>query len=257
MTLSWESSLSVKGKTAVVTGSSRGVGRAVAVALARAGAAVAINYVTDENAADEAMAEIKGSGGLCLAVRADVSSEEGAAELVKKAEETLGPVDILVNNAHGNILRVPLHETSWEEHERQIRSVVGGAYMLSRLVAGGMAERGWGRIVNVGNNMVTQPVPGYSAYTTAMAAMLGLTRNMAAELGGHNVTVNMVSPGFVVTGQMPNTTEAVREGIAASTPLGRLAVPDDVAGVVLFFCSEMSRFLTGADISVDGGKVMG
>jgi len=256
MIRSWESCLNIKGKTALVTGSSRGMGRAIAVALAHAGADVCVNYVHNGRAAEETLAEIKESGARGIAVQADVSREDEAARLVEQTEELLGPVDILVNHAHGSIERAPFLESTWEEHRRQIDWVVGSAYILSRLVACGMAERGWGRIVNIGNNMVTDPVPGYSAYTTAMAGMLGLTRNLAAELGPGNVTVNMVSPGFVATEDMPNTTESVRETIKKDTPLGRLAVPEDIAGAVIFFCSEISRFVTGADISVDGGKVM-
>jgi 3-oxoacyl-[acyl-carrier protein] reductase len=256
MIRSWESCLNIKGKTALVTGSSRGMGRAIAVALAHAGADVCVNYVNNERAAEDALAEIKESSGRGIAVRADVSNEDDAKMLVERTEELLGPIDILVNHAHGSINRMPFLESTWDEHERQIGWVVKSAYVLSRLVAGGMMERGWGRIVNIGNNMVAEPVPGYSAYSVAMAGMLGLTRNLAAEIGGSNVTVNMVSPGFVMTDDMPNTTESVREAIRRDTPLGRLAVPEDIAGAVIFFCSELSRFMTGADISVDGGKVM-
>ena len=168
----------------------------------------------------------------------------------------LGPVGILVNNAHGKIIRAKLPDAGWVTHSLHMDAILKGAYNLSRLVLGGMEERGWGRIVNMGNNMVLQPIQGYSALTSAMAALLGFTRNLAAEAGPRGVTVNMVSQGFVLTEETPHTTEAVRKAISDATPMGRLAGPEDVAGAVLFFCSELGRFVTGANLSVDGGKVM-
>ncbi len=249
--------LGISGKTAVISGSSRGVGRAVAIALARAGVNVAVNYVDNRDAAEEVAAAAKGLGASAIAVRADVTKEEEARVLVKNAREALGPVDILVNCAHGGISRTFIDESGWDEHISHLEGVLKGALNLTRSVIGPMKERSWGRIVSVGNNMVTQPVRGYSAYSSAMAALIGFTRNLAAEAGPWGVTANLVSAGFVTTPNAPNTTEEVRRAIAAATPLGRLAMPEDVAAAVLFFCSELGRFVTGANLSVDGGKVMG
>jgi len=248
--------LGLEGKTALVSGSSRGVGRAVAFALARAGAKVAVNYVRNEAEADKVVGDIKALGADAVAIRADVTVEADAVRLVRETEGKLGPVDILVNNVHGNIQRAAFLESTWEAHQAQMDGILKGAYFLTADVLPGMKARGWGRVVNIGNNMVVEPVPGYSAYTSSMAALLGFTRNLAAEAGPWGVTVNMVSPGFVLTEQVPHTTEAARNAIAGHTPLGRLATPDDIAGAVLFFCSELGRFVTGADLSVDGGKVM-
>lgn len=245
------------GRTAIVSGSGRGVGRAVAAALAGAGVNVAINYLREETGANAALAELRALGVQAVAIRADVSDEHDVVRLVREAEDALGPVDILVNNAHGRIGRTRFVESNWAEHQAHIDGILKPAYLLTRAVMDGMMERGWGRVVNMGNNMLAQPITGYSAYGSAMAAMLGFTRNLAREAGPWGVTVNMVSPGFVLTPTTPNTTEKVRAAIAAATPLGRLAEPEDVAGVVLFFCSELGRFVTGANISVDGGKVMG
>ena len=119
--------------------------------------------------------------------------------LVSEAQAHLGPVDILVNNAHGQILRAKLPGAGWEQHQAHIEHILKGAFNLSRLVIDGMKGRGWGRVVNMGNNMVLQPVPGYSALTSAMAALMGFTRNLSAEAGPAGVPVNMVSPGFVLT----------------------------------------------------------
>lgn len=249
--------IGIKGKTALVSGSTRGVGLAVAEALAHAGARVALNYHSDSEMAGAALGRLRAAGAQAMAVRADVSREEDARRLVEEAVSAFGPVDILVNNAHGRILRERFEQTGWAHHQAHIDGVVKGAYHLSHAVLPDMKGRGWGRIVNVGNNMLSQPITGYSGLTTAMGALKGFTRNLAAEAGQYGVTVNMVSPGFVLTGEAPHTNESVLAAIRSATPLGRLAVPEDIAGAVLFFCSEMGRFVTGADLSVDGGKVMG
>lgn len=249
--------LGLEGRTAIISGSTRGVGLAVAEALARAGANIAINYLHNEQKAQSALDRLNSLGGSAIAVKADVSLEEGALKLVSEASAAFGDIDILVNNAHGNIIRSPFEASGWDEHQSHLEGVLKSAYFLSRAALSGMKERGNGRIVNIGNNMVMQPIRGYSAYTSSMAALLGFTRNLAAEAGPWGVTVNMVSPGFVMTEEAPNTTGEVRAAIAESTPLRRLAVPEDIAGAVLFFCSGLSRFVTGANLSVDGGKVMG
>jgi len=249
--------LGLEGKVALVSGSSRGVGRAVAVALARAGASVAVNYVHNDGRAASTLAEVLSFGGRAVMVRADVTDGVEAARLVQETVAQLGEVDILVNCAHGHIDRRPFPETTWDHHQQSLDGVLRGAFNLCHEVVGGMRRRGWGRVVNVGNNMVAQPVRGYSAYTSAMAAMIGFTRNLAAEAGPDGVTVNMVSPGFVMTENTPHVNELVLKAIVDTTPLRRLATPEDVAAAVVFFCSELGRFVTGADLSVDGGKVMG
>lgn len=249
--------LGIGGRTAVVSGSSRGVGRAVALALAGAGVNVAVNYLANSRAAEEVAAIARSLGARAITVRADVTRDDEARGLVKGAEEGLGPVDILVNCAHGRIARTYLEESGWDEHMGHLEGILKGALNLTRAAIGPMRERGWGRVVSVGNNMVMQPVRGYSAYSSAMAALMGFTRNLAAEAGPWGITANLVSAGFVSTPNAPHTTEKVRRAIADSTPLGRLAEPEDVAGAVLFFCSELGRFVTGANLSVDGGKVMG
>ena len=250
-------SLSLAGKNAVISGSSRGVGFAIASALAAAGANVAINYLSNEERGVTALAALREINPSAISVKADVSAEEGAHALVSEAENAFGGVDILVNNAHGRIVRNMFPRSAWKEHQDHIDSILRPAFYLSRRVTDGMKSRGWGRIVNIGNNMLLQPIKGYSALTSAMGSLFGFTRNLAAEAGPWGITVNMVSPGFVLTEEAPYTNESVLQAIRESTPLGRLAQPQDVAGAAVFFCSDLGRFVTGANISVDGGRVMG
>jgi 3-oxoacyl-[acyl-carrier protein] reductase len=249
-------SLGIEGKTAVVSGSTRGAGLAIGLALAGAGARVVLNYLSDEQKARDALLKFQDIGAQAVAVRADVVKVDEAGKLVREAEAAFGGIDILVNNAHGRIVRSAFPKTTWEDHQAQMEGILKGAYNLTHAVIDGMRSRGFGRVVNMGNNMLLQPIKGYSAYTSSMAALLGFTRNLAAEAGPWGITVNMVSPGFVATEESPNTTDSVRAAIAESTPLKRLATPEDVAGAVLFFCSDLGRFVTGANLSVDGGKVM-
>jgi 3-oxoacyl-[acyl-carrier protein] reductase len=250
-------SLSLAGKNAVISGSSRGVGFAIASALAAAGANVTINYFSNEERGVTALAALREINPSAISVKADVSAGEGADTLISEAENAFGGVDILVNNAHGRIIRNMFPISAWEEHQDHIDNILRPAYYLSRRVIDGMKSRGWGRIVNIGNNMLLQPIKGYSALTSAMGSLLGFTRNLAAEAGPWGITVNMVSPGFVLTEEAPHTNESVLQAIKESTPLGRLAQPQDIAGAALFFCSDLGRFVTGANISVDGGRVMG
>lgn len=248
--------LGISGRTAVISGSTRGVGLAAAGLLGLAGANVVLNYVRNDAVAAAELERLKGLGISAIAVKADVSDEEAAGRLIEAAVSEFGRVDILVNNAHGNITRVPLVSSTWQEHSAQLDGILRSAYNLSRAVLPGMQERRWGRIVNVGNNMVLQPIRGYSALTSAMASLTGFTRNLAAEYGPRGVTVNLVAPGFVVTDNMPHVNENVLKAITDTTPLRRLATPEDVAGAILFFCSDLSRFVTGTELSVDGGKIM-
>ncbi|HEY3347198.1 MAG TPA: SDR family oxidoreductase [Nitrospirota bacterium] len=248
--------LGLSGKTAVISGSTRGVGFAAAQALASAGANVVLNYIRNEGRALTALNTLTAAGASAILVKADVSDASGAVELISRAEAEFGQVDIIVNNAHGKIIRTPFVQSDWQTHQDHIDGILKAAFQLTHAAIGGMKDRGWGRVVNIGNDMIIDPVTGYSAYCSAMASLIGFTRNLAAEAGPWGVTVNLVSPGFVMTEEAPNTTEAVRSAITDAAPLKRLATPEDIAGAVVFFCSELGRFVTGASLPVNGGKAM-
>jgi 3-oxoacyl-[acyl-carrier protein] reductase len=249
------------GRVALVTGASRGVGAGIARSLAGEGAAVVVNYRKNEERAQEVARAIKDRGGEALPYRADITDEDAVKEMVGAATDVFGPVDVLVNNALPDyrfdpVARKDLGKIRWEDYLHQLGAVRGALY-CAQAVAPGMAEKGGGRIVSILSNLINNPVVPYHDYTTAKSAFLGFSRNLAAELGPHGITVNMVAGGLVdETDASAPTTQEVREIVAGSTPLGRLATPADVAGAVLMFVSPWAGFVTGQYITCDGGLVM-
>jgi len=249
------------GKVALVTGGSRGVGAAIARSLAGEGAAVVVNYFKSQEKAEELAGSITDGGGSALPYRADVTDAEAVGGMVRAAAETLGPVDILVNNALPDYrfdpaARKDLSAIRWEDYLHQLGALRGALY-CSQAVVGGMIDRGGGRIVSILSNLINNPVVAYHDYTTAKSAFLGFSRNLAAELGPHNITVNMIAGGLVEeTDASAPTTEEVRRLVAGSTPLGRLGTPEDLGRAVLMFASPWADFVTGQYITCDGGLVM-
>ena len=237
---------SLEGKRALVTGASRGIGKAIALELARSGAQVVVGYRTG---ADEAEAVAKETGG--RAVQADISQPEDAARLVEEA----GELDILVNNAgltrDGLIARMP--EEDWRT---VIDTNLGGVFHTCRAVARGMMRRRSGSIVNLSSVVGLHGNPGQTNYAASKAGIIGLTKALARELGSRGVRVNVVAPGYISTGLTEVLSEEVRGALLANTPLGRLGEPEDVAGAVRFLCSDEASFITGAVLLVDGGLGM-
>ena len=249
------------GKVALVTGASRGVGAAIANVLADEGAAVVVNYLKSERLAEEVAGGIRGRGGRAVAHQADVTSEGAVKEMVEAAAGQLGPVDVLVNNALPDYRfdpagRKDFGSVRWDDFLQQLGGL-RGALHCSQAVVPGMAERGGGKIVSILSNLINNPVVPYHDYTTAKSAFLGFSRNLAAELGPHNITVNMVAGGLIdETDASAPTTGEVRHLVAGSTPLRRLGTPEDLARAALMFVSPWSDFVTGQYITCDGGLVM-
>lgn len=249
------------GRVALVTGASRGVGAAIAGVLADEGAAVVVNYLKSGGLAEEVAGGIRARGGRAVAHRADVTDEGAVKEMVERAAREFGPVDVLVNNALPEYRfdpagRKDLGSVGWEDFMQQLGGLKGALH-CSQAVVPGMIDKGGGRIISILSNLINNPVVPYHDYTTAKSALLGFSRNLAAELGPHNITVNMVAGGLIDgTDASAPTTEEVRQLVANSTPLRRLGTPEDLARAVLMFASPWSDFVTGQYVTCDGGLVM-
>ncbi|MGQ9568934.1 MAG: 3-oxoacyl-[acyl-carrier-protein] reductase [Anaerolineae bacterium] len=245
----------LSGKVAIVTGASRGIGRAIALELARRGATVVVNYHTNEAAAQEVVAEIERAGGRALAIRADVSQPEEARRLVDAATETFGQVDILVNNA-GVTRDTLLMRMSEEDWDLVLDTNLKGAFNCIKAAARTMVRRRFGRIINVTSVAGLAGNVGQANYCAAKAGLIGLTKAVAKELGPRNITVNAVAPGFVETDMTASLPQDLKDTAIRMTPLGRAGRPEDIAKAVAFLASDEAAFITGQILSVDGGMVM-
>jgi NAD(P)-dependent dehydrogenase (short-subunit alcohol dehydrogenase family) len=244
------------GRTALVTGASRGLGRAIAVRLAAAGAAVAVNYRARGEAAETVVREIEARGGRALAVRADIADAVQVRELVARVASSLGAVDILVNNA-GVSHRGDLGDADDAQVEEMRRINVDGVIAVTRAVVDGMKARRFGRIVNVASiAALGTAMAGTTFYAATKAAVVVLTRRFALELGPHGITVNAIAPGFVLTDMAAaGRTEADFAAIAARTMVRRIGRPEDIAHAVAFLVAPESGFLTAQVLTVDGGRM--
>jgi 3-oxoacyl-[acyl-carrier protein] reductase len=244
-------------RVALVSGSSRGLGRHIAHRLARDGLAVAVNGLHDNGALAEAVAEISAEGGVAEAFAGDVTDEAQVADLVAAIERELGPVDVLVVNATGPQPEAPVENVAWDDHLAQLDFFVKSPVLLGRAVLAGMHERRWGRIIQIDSEVADLPPPGRSAYVTAKAAQIGLMRSWARELAPHSITVNAVAPGFIPVERHADVGPEVRDAYLASVPAGRMGLPEDVAHAVSFFASDAAGFITGQRLVVDGGRGLG
>lgn len=251
-----------QGKVVLVTGASRGIGAAIALAFAARGAAVAVNYLRRHDAAQAVVQACREAGGDAVALAADVTEAAAAEALVQRTVAEFGRLDVLVNNAFAPYAfdpeqRRPIDALAWPDFQRQFDGAVGAAFHLCRAALPQLRRDAQGAIVNIVSDLVEDPVVPYPDYATAKSALLGFSRQLAAELGPQGVRVNCVAPGLVhPTDGSAATRAAFREALAAVTPLRRLARPEDVAGPVLFLASADSGFVTGQVIFVNGGRVM-
>ena len=264
--MSQSSSMGLRGKVVLVTGGSRGIGAAIALAFAREGATVVINYLSNDEAAakavDACLAAGKESGGDAWAVRADVGSSDAVQRMVESIVLEVGGIDIVVNNAFKPYAFDPeqrkrFDDLQWQDYQSQFDGAVGAAFNVCRAVLPIMRQRARGSIVNIVSNLVEHPVVPYHDYTTSKGALVAFSRNLASELGPVGIRVNCVAPGLVYPTQgTQGCKESFRESLMAATPLRRLARPEDVAGPVLFLASELGSFVNGQVLMVDGGLVM-
>lgn len=248
--------IDLSGKTALVTGGSRGLGAAMCRSLARAGAAVAVHYATAADRAAAVVREIQSAGGRAAAVGADFHDEASAGRAIAEAQRALGPLDVVVNNAGREEALGPALELRWADYEGIFELNVRSAYLTSRAAAAHMRQRTWGRIINVLSMAAHTNPKSMAAYSTAKAALGAFTRALAVELGPDGITVNSVSPGWIPVERHGLSTLPGRIATAQRTPLGHLGTPEDVANVVTFLASDLAGFVTGVEIPVCGGVHM-
>lgn len=243
------------GKCALVTGASRGIGKAVALSLAAAGARVALNFAGNVAAAEAVKAEIEAAGGVAVLVQADVSDETAAQDMVKTAADALGGLDILVNNAgitrDGLLLR--MKEEDWDA---VLSTNLKGIFHCTKAAAKLMMKKRSGRIVNMASVVGLTGNAGQTNYAAAKAGVVGFSKAAAKELASRGITVNVVAPGFIETDMTAALSDAAKEGALAGIPLGRMGKPEDVADAVLFLVSDRASYITGQVLKVDGGMVM-
>jgi 3-oxoacyl-[acyl-carrier protein] reductase len=241
-------------KVAIVTGASRGIGRAIALALAAQGAKV-VASARNAEALAELTAEIKSQGGDALAVVGDVAVEDDANNLVKQAVEAYGQVDVFVNNAgitrDGLLLRMKN-----EDWDAVLDTNLKGAFLCTRAVAKVMSKQRSGRIINISSVVGEMGNAGQANYCASKAGLLGLTKSVARELARRNVTVNAITPGFIVTDMTEEMTDKAREAMTEQIPLGRLGSAEDIANAVIFLASDQSAYITGQVLGINGGMYM-
>jgi 3-oxoacyl-[acyl-carrier protein] reductase len=249
-------SVSLKGRVALVTGASRGLGAAMAKKLAACGAKVAVNYFASPHLVENVLAAIRSSGGTAKPYKADVRDEAEVARLVKDVEADLGPIDILVVNATGPQPFIPLDKLTWRDCLDQLEFFVKSPVLLAKAVLPGMKARRHGRIIQIGSEVFERGVPEFSNYVQAKGAQLGLTRSWAMELAPWQITVNLVAPGWIPTERHVNDPQEAKDAYAKAVPLGHMGVADDVAEAVVFLASDEAKFITGQKLSVNGGNTL-
>ncbi|MEC8320153.1 MAG: SDR family oxidoreductase [Planctomycetota bacterium] len=244
------------GRTVLVTGSTTGLGRAMAHGLGRAGAKVAMNYANNRQRADEAFAAFEAEGLEGGLFQGSVIEESEVDDLVERISAALGPIDVLVLNATPDQPHMPIEEYDWDFHQSMLDFFVRSPFLLARAVLPGMKARRWGRIINIGSEVFARGVGNFSPYVAAKAGQNGWNRSMATELAPWNITVNMVSPGWIPVERHEKDPQEEKDAYRALIPMDRWGVPEDVSGCVTFLASDAASFITAQNIHVNGGMTV-
>ena len=246
---------SLSDKIALVTGASRGIGRGIALELAKRGATVVVNYNASADAANEVVAQIEALGSKAIPFKADVSTEEGADSLIKATTDAYGRIDILVNNAgvtRDNVIML----MKVDDFDTVISTNLRSTWLVSKAAVRTMMRKRYGRIVNITSVSGIMGNAGQSNYSASKAGIIGLTKSLAREVGSRGITVNAVAPGFVPTDLTSSLPEDILKNITVNIPLGRLATIDEVAYATAFLASDEAAYITGHILNVDGGLAM-
>lgn len=243
------------GKIALVTGASRGIGRAIALTLAKEGAKVAVNYAGNVEAANEVKKSIEDAGGEAIVIGADVSKSEAAEKMVEEVVQKFGGIDILVNNA-GITRDGLLARMKDEDFDAVINTNLKGVFYATRAVTKIMMKARKGRVINMASVVGITGNAGQANYSAAKAGVIGFTKTVAKELAGRGITANAIAPGFIETDMTAVVPEKAKEAMLQNIPVKRAGKPEDVANAVLFLASDMAGYITGQVLNVDGGMVM-
>ncbi len=247
--------MNFEGKTVIVTGGSRGIGRAIALDFAKSGANVVVNYNRNAEKAEEVVKEIEAIGPKGLAVQCNVSNQEDVDGLLKATVDTFGTVDFLINNAGitKDTLILRMKENDWDA---VVDTNLKGTFMTTKVIGKYMLKKKSGRIVNITSVVGLMGNAGQSNYAASKAGVVGFTKSIAKEFASRGLTVNAVAPGFIESDMTDVLSDDVKEMYSKAIPLGKMGKPEDVANVVKFLCSDMSKYITGQVIQVDGGMLM-
>jgi len=247
--------LASDGRVSLITGGSRGIGKAIALQFANQGVQVAVNYLSNKAAADEVVKLIEDQGSSAITVQGDVTKREDVERIFTTTTETLGPVEILVNNAGiiSDSLLMRMSDDDWDSViDLDLRSI----FLCTREAIRTMLRNRWGRIINIGSVVGLRGNSGQANYAAAKAGMVGFTQSIAKEVASRNITVNCVAPGYVETDIVEDLPKELKQSIMDRVPIGRFGYPEEIAGMVGFLASEAASYVTGQAIAVDGGLVI-
>jgi 3-oxoacyl-[acyl-carrier protein] reductase len=244
----------LRGKVALVTGASRGIGAAAAKRLALCGAAVVVNFYQNQEAAQKVLQEVESQGGRGMVVQADVTHRDQVAKMITAVQKNLGAVDVLVNNAYFPFQVGQLHELSWESIHQAIEHELCAFHNCVQLCLPGMIEKKAGKIIVISTRLAQQPLPRMGAYAAAKSALESMASTMAIELGPLGIAVNVVTPAFTLTDASMIMPEAFRERVRETRPLKKHLYPEDIAGAIAFLAGDESSMLTGSHILITGGS---